>query len=275
MYRVSAILSSIETKLSPPRFNLLKTIWLNFRTLPFRKACKLPIFLYGAWNLRSLQGNIIINSDRVSSGMIKLGLNWAGYVTTSSSTLTLLANSKMVINERVRISQGVQICLYQNSELYLGYNSHLGDGVKVICAKKITIEQNSEITWECQILDHGSHYILDKGNGQVRRIIKPVKISSNCWIGNRSTIMPGTSLPSNSIVASNSLLNKDYISMGIKEYTLMGGIPARVLKENVMRIYNRDNEFYCHQYFNDTCSEVLSAPFSMLHHEEITRCKLC
>ena len=253
MRKFSKILSYIETKLSPPSFNIIKTLWINFRTLPFSQALKLPIHLYGKWNLRALRGHIVIDSTTVSFGMIKMGLNLTGYITAPTATITLMENSTLSLSEKVRISQGVSLCLYKNAELNLGYNSHLGDNVKVVCAKKITIGRNSEITWECQILDHGSHFIVDKKTCKTKRIIKPVNIEDYCWIGNRTTIMPGTCLPKHTIVASNSIINKDYVSVGLNEYCLIGGQPAKLIKGNVMRVYNRSNENFFNDFFNASC----------------------
>ena len=53
--------------------------------------------------------------------------------------------------------------------------------------------------------------------------------------------MPGTKLPDRVIVTSNSLLNKDYTS-SIPSYSLIGGIPAKLLRTNVRRIYELDRE---------------------------------
>lgn len=256
MIKNSLFFSMLETKFSSPRFNLLKTIWLNFRTLPFKQACKLPILLYGSWNFRSLRGSIVLNTNNFSFGMVRLGLNYVGCVTSGVSTLTLLKGSKIYIDEKVRIAQGVSICLYEDAELRFGYDSHLGDSTKVICAKRISIGKYSGITWECQVMDHGSHYTFDKVERCVGRIIKPIVISDYCWVGNRTTIMPGTKLPPNTIVASNSLLNKDYVRSGLEEYCLIGGQPARLIKKDIMRVYNRDNERDYNQYFRHSLEDA-------------------
>jgi len=66
-------------------------------------------------------------------------------------------------------------------------------------------------------------------------LTKPVKIGDYCWIGNRSTIMPGTVLPERVIVAANSLLNKDYIEKGILPFSVIGGMPAKLLNTDIER----------------------------------------
>lgn len=59
--------------------------------------------------------------------------------------------------------------------------------------------------------------------GKVDPISKDVFIGECCWIGNRTNIMKGTVLPDNTIVSSNSLLNKDYTST-VPSYSIIGGM---------------------------------------------------
>ena len=52
--------------------------------------------------------------------------------------------------------------------------------------------------------------------------------------------MKGTCLPAYSVVASNSLVNKDFSGSG--ERCLIGGVPAKCLKQNVERLMCKDAE---------------------------------
>ena len=51
-----------------------KSIYFNFHYLPFEQAVKLPILLYKPHFIK-LKGNVIIESDKVSFGMIKMGIS--------------------------------------------------------------------------------------------------------------------------------------------------------------------------------------------------------
>ena len=234
-----------------PKMNIIKTFIFNFKLLPFRQAVILPIYMYGRWNSRSLKGSIVIDSDKIQTGMFKFGYDTAGYFTAAISTLSIHDKATFHIAKGVRIGQGVQICLMSGSELVLKENSSLNDNVKVICSASIVIGKSSRITWECQVTDYGSHYIMEKNANQVSSISYPVIIGDYCWIGNRTTIMPRTLLPNRVIVASNSLLIKNYVEMGIKEYTMIGGSPAKLIKENVFRIYKKENEDKIKKYFKN------------------------
>jgi len=247
-----------------PKLNLCKTIVVNFKLLPTKQAMKLPIFMYGKWNLRKMRGKIIIESDEISTGMLKFGNDTAGYFTSAISTLNMFEGSVLHISEGVRIGQGVQICLLPKAKLILKKRAAVNDNVKVICSTQIEIGEQTSVTWECQIMDYNSHYVLDTSTNRIANISKPVVIGDYCWVCNRSTIMPGTVLPNRTIVASGSLLNRDYIRLGIREKSMIGGSPAKLIKEGVYRLYKKDSDKKIKQYFKDNAD----SPFYELSSED-------
>ena len=60
------------------------------------------------------------------------------------------------------------------------------------------------------------------------------------FVSNRVTIMQKTITPKNCTIASNTLCNKDYTTFG--ENILIGGIPAKLLKENISRDWEGERE---------------------------------
>ena len=49
-----------------------KSIWLNFRKLPFRQAIRMPILVYRT-KLKSISGSIEIKAAKLKTGLIKIG----------------------------------------------------------------------------------------------------------------------------------------------------------------------------------------------------------
>lgn len=72
-------------------------------------------------------------------------------------------------------------------------------------------------------------------------ISKPISIGNFSWIGNRTTIGPGSILPDYTIVASNSLVNKDFSILN--PYSTIGGIPAKFIREGWTRVWDTEREF--------------------------------
>lgn len=232
-----------------PKLNIWKTIYLNYKLLPIKQAVHFPIHLYGKWNFRMMNGTILIPTNQVKCGAYKFGFDTAGYFTSLINTLSLHTDSTIELGEEVRIGQGVQICLYPKAVLKMGSFSSLGDNVKIVDYQSIIIGKRTAITWDCQISDFNSHFILDSATNKIFTICKPVQIGDYCWVCNKTVVMPGTKLPNRIIVASGSLLNRDYVKLELPERSLIGGAPAKLIKSGLYRIYNRETENYLKDYF--------------------------
>lgn len=263
---IERIISYLETKCSLKKVNLIKTLYINFRVLPFYQALKFPIYIYGKWDLRYLGGNVIINTP-IKRGMIKFGVNLAGYVIADKGSILMHEGARFIFNGQANICQGSSIVIHRNAMFELGDCVNIGDNVKIICYCRIFIGCKTGITWESQVTDFNFHFIENMNRKEIFNLLRPIEIGEYCWIGNRTTIMPGTKLPNRTIVASNSLLNKDYTLIGIEPYSLLGGIPAKLLKKGVKRIYSKENEQLLMNYFSEHITVAVSS--EILTHVEV------
>jgi len=219
--------------------NFFKTLYLNLKMLPFKEAIRLPIWIYGKMTLRSLKGKIIIDSS-IYPGMIRVGRkDW--YVTTHASQSTWTINGILKFKGKLNIYHGNYILISKNGYLELGTNGTIiGTDCKIMCFEKIVIGNDVRIPWECQIIDTSFHYVKQIDSEKIpSSLTKPINIGNNCWIGNRTTISKGTYLPDYSIVASNSLVNKDF--RDIDECYMFAGSPASP-KLKCKRIYDKEEE---------------------------------
>jgi acetyltransferase-like isoleucine patch superfamily enzyme len=207
--------------------------------LPIKEAIKLPIWIYGKITFRSLQGRIIIE-NKIYPGMIRIGrTDW--YVSTSVPQSIWTINGILKFKGKINIYHGNYILVSKSGYLEIGTNgTFIGAGNKIICFERIIIGNHVEITWENQIIDTSFHYVeqLDNKN-EISSLTKAIVIEDNCWIGNRTTVSKGTFLPSYSIVGSNSLVNKDFLTVG--SYCMFAGSPAK-LKMKCKRIFDKKLE---------------------------------
>lgn len=66
----------------------------------------------------------------------------------------------------------------------------------------------------------------------------PIKIGNNVWIGSNATVLPGVTIGEWAVVAAGSVVTKD-----VAPYTIVGGIPAKVIKKLENSGGNRDESF--------------------------------
>lgn len=224
-------------------FSLPFTIFFNFYYLPIRQAIKLPIILYSP-SFYALKGKLIIDSDTIKFGMIRMGL-------FNSPILQKKGFSWM--NEGGTVIFRGSACFGAGSVLKIGSNKNavldIGDkfgnaiSVNIDCNYKIIFGSNVLIGWDTTILDSSMHRLKTIDGKFLNNGYDEVYIGSDNWITTKCIILPGTKTPNKCVVATNSLLNKDYSSF--PEHSLFAGSPAKWIKTGIWRDIN-DNAIKYH-----------------------------
>ena len=213
--------------------NWLAIFYFNFKMLPFRQAVKLPFDFYRHVRFENLCGNVVIDTSRVRRGMIKIG----GRGSEMFPHIPVIIDLKgcVVFKGVAEIGNGCLLRIEEKGNLVFGNRVRIGACSRIICEKAITFGNEIGISWEGQVFDTNFHYMKDMCTGTIVAKTAPVHIGSYNWLGNRVNIMKGTSTPDNVIVASNSLLNKDYTS--VPAYSILAGSPAKVVKGGIKRLF--------------------------------------
>jgi maltose O-acetyltransferase len=108
-----------------------------------------------------------------------------------------------------------------SSNLAIGNNSTLNEGVHINCRDKVTIGKGVRISTNVQI--HTGKLIIDS---YPRVHIKaPITIEDNVWIASGTIISAGVTIGKNSVVGSNSVVLND-----IEENSFYAGNPAKKIR---------------------------------------------
>jgi len=249
-------------------FNLLKTLSVNFKFLPFNQAIHLPIFVYGKVHIFGHSGKIIID-DRIRTGMIHLGMNTDRFSASKGSAFINIAGT-LIFKGTALFSIDYTLNIF--GECTIGKYSAFGNGVKFFCGNKIYLGKCCRITVESQVFDTNFHYMRNIETGRVYLRDGMVEIGDYCWIGNRTTITKGTRLPDFSIVASNSLVNKCFISSEEK-YPFFAGAPAKIIGSTRVRIFDPLEEEKIDWFFknNPDATYYQGLPGEKYEDEELER----
>lgn len=228
--------------------NLYKTVIFNFRMLPFKEAICLPIWLYGKVDISRSTGSIHwTNPTKVHTGGWRIGqaicvLNG----TNISRDVTILSiQGVLKLGEHGHIMNGCHMYVKCGSVVELGDRVVIAEHIRICSFIGITIGEQTRISWDSQIMDTDFHYVLQP-DGTVYLNKKKINIGNRVWIGNHVTISKGAGVGEECIIASNSLLNHDYSNV---KNGLFVGIPAKLLKEGVCRVFDWNLEKELDDFF--------------------------
>lgn len=106
----------------------------------------------------------------------------------------------------------------RKAELILGESAAITKNHHLDCTNKIIIGKFSTIAgYNSQLLTHSIDLIENRQNSN------PIIIGNYTFIGTNVVILGGSELPSYSVLAAKSLLNKKYY----EEWKVYGGVPAK------------------------------------------------
>lgn len=124
-----------------------------------------------------------------------------------NSSAIFLGNGGLIIGDDVWIGAGCQIMPVGNAHIIIGSHCDLGPKVMIL-------------TGSHEIDKEGEH-IAGKGTSA------NVEIGDGCWLGARSTVLPGVTIAKKNILAAGSVMT----TSSEIEKCLWAGVPAKMKKQ--------------------------------------------
>jgi len=114
--------------------------------------------------------------------------------------------------------------------LEVGDHTYIGELNNIRAAGGVRIGSKCLISQGVSIIsaNHSSALGLPITEQASRTDVRGVVIEDDVWIGTNATILPGVTIARGAIVAAGSVVSKSVLA-----YTIVAGVPARILKERV------------------------------------------
>lgn len=147
--------------------------------------------------------------------------------------------TEALIDTGVRITNPKNVSLGRDSALYhgcyilntsgefiMGERSHLGAYCYVnVCHGSLTVGNDVAIGPGTRIFAYSNHYEKGRKVSEVR-LTRDVKIGNNVFIGGNCTVLPGTVVHDNVVVAAGSVVRGE-----LPPNTIHGGVPCRPIAD--------------------------------------------
>lgn len=202
-----------------------KSLYFNLRYFGV-EGLKFPILLSHRVLLLEVEGKIELN--KIKPGIILIGFPGVGIFDWKYSRSIWQNKGKIIFKGKASLGQGTKISVSENGELKFGNNFIITAESQIICFKKISFGNNCLISWDNLIMDTDFHKIYNNYKKRTNND-EDIVVGNNVWIGCKNTILKGVVISNMTVIGSNSLISKKYE----KENIIIGGNPARVLKENI------------------------------------------
>lgn len=211
-------------------FSIPKTIFFNFKVLPICQAIKFPYIVSYHIKLHGVNRKTFISKDkkmRTASMRIGFGDSITSRRESPRGVLNIEEGGLIVVGNELGLSQGCVLSV-KNAKITLGNHFRCNYSTTIDCAgEDIEIGDDVVFGWNVVLKNNDGHYVIENGEESV--LSKKIVIHDHVWVCAFSTILKGTTLMNDSVVAYGSLLTKTIDKANV----LYGGIPAKVVKENI------------------------------------------
>ena len=112
--------------------------------------------------------------------------------------------------------------IINKGNITIGESSYINPNAVIRIEKGLSIGNHCAISWNCTFMDSNAHKINGADEPHA------ITIGNNVWIGAHVMVLKGASIGDHCIVAAGSVVTGQF-----GNHVLIGGIPARVIKENV------------------------------------------
>lgn len=232
--------------------NWIKTIYINFRMLPLKDAVKFPIIIWGRCRL-ALKGGKIVFEAPIRSGMLKIGYHYETFNFRESSQIKI--HGMFILKGEVWFGSSIRLLVEPKATLIMGQLSSLSSCSSLVCTNSITFSDYARVASFSDISDSNYHYMRNTKDNSILPFSKPIKIGARNYVCSRVTLLPGTVTPDNITIGYGSVCNKDYRNI-IPENSVIAGVPAKLVKENVVRIFDFEKENRITLFFADPNNHV-------------------
>ena len=187
---------------------ILKTLFFNFRYLPFPQAVRLPFILARNVNIRRCKrGFCKFDNCPPHMGLVTIGFNRDA---NNSAPSSICIEGQVIIkgNKKHAFGAGCRIIVKSNAILEVGDDFGCTGDTCIIAFKKISIGAHNLWSYGCVVRDNDGHSIIGL-DGKIINHPRDVIFGNNIWMGCNCLILKGAKISSDTIIAAGSRIGKN------------------------------------------------------------------
>lgn len=195
----------------------------------FARKYFFPIKAKGKGNIINLHKTVVKNNAIISvygeNSSIYIGKNCN---LTNVDIILIGDNNSLTIGPNTKISGPAKILLEGNSTFVIGEGCGIRTSEILLRDANIFIGQKCMFAHGIIIRNHDSHKIFNRESQLIQNEPKDIHIGNHVWLGQNCTILKGTKIGDDSVIATGAIVTK-----GCGNGCILAGNPAKIVKENI------------------------------------------
>lgn len=131
----------------------------------------------------------------------------------------------IVLSKLLRRGNSYIVSKMREGGVKIGVNTHIFSNIALSEPYLISIGDNCTISTNVSFITHDASVGVIMGRENYSDLCGKIVIGNNCFIGNNSIILYGTTIANNTIISAGSVVTKSVIESGC----IIGGNPAKVI----------------------------------------------
>ena len=207
-------------------WSLPKTVYFNFKVLPFKIAVKLPILI--GYNIRIVsahKGVIKIESSSIRPFMIRMGFGGTKVIAHKRYGIISVDKGLLVFRGHAFFAAGSTLDCSGHMEI--GDHFSTNKNAFISCSKEVIIGDNVMLGWDVTIFDASGHTVYFQGVAKSSQL--PIRIGNHVWLCSKSQLLKGAEIGDGSIVGWGSIVTKPIRESNV----LIAGIPGKKVQDSI------------------------------------------
>ena len=155
------------------------------------------------------------------------------HVKLQDVTISIFGNDNHIVIDSDNHLSGIRLAMEDDgNHIEIGKHNFIGSGslLAALEGTKIVIGDDCMIASPCELRTSDSHSLLNADGERINHA-QDIILGGHIWMGMGCLVLKGAHIPKDCVVAAKSVVCK--MKEQVKEGSLLGGTPARVLKENI------------------------------------------
>lgn len=197
--------------------------WFRMLRFPVLNGMYLPFKIYHTSRI-----NIRKGANFQLKGRLTLGNPDSESTVVSQLPINLFFGKQSIIElgRSISVGPGVNIIVKDKAKLQIGDNTYFTSDLHVEAIHRIEIGNDCAISWGVTLIDGDHHRIVPEKSGTKER--NYLKIGNHVWIGCNVTVLKGSEIGDNCIVAAGSVVTGIF-----PNNVLIAGVPAKIIKQGI------------------------------------------